>query len=84
MTRLNTKEFRENLTDTLNRVHYTGERTIICRNGKEIGALVSLEDLQLLVDLEDHIDLRDALKALAEAKEKGTVSWEQIQTDLKL
>jgi len=73
------KEIRDNLADALNRVAYGGERLILARRGKGVAALVSMEDLQLLQELEDRADVRAARKAL---KEKGGVSLEEVKARL--
>ncbi len=60
---ISVKEIRDNLADALNRVAYGGERIVLLRRGKGVAALVSMEELKLLEDLEDQRDLRQALKA---------------------
>lgn len=64
MTRLTISKARETLSDTLNRVAYSGERVLLHRRGKDIAAVVSLEDLELLERLEDRLDIEAARKAL--------------------
>ena len=81
MTRLATSSLREKLADALNRVAYSGERIVLERRGKDVAALVSLEDLAVLEELEDRIDLEEAREAL---KESGTVPWEEVRTRLGL
>ena len=56
-------DIRNNLADTLNRVAYTGERIVLERRGKPVAAIVSIEDLARLEQLEDHADLRAVRKA---------------------
>ncbi len=81
MTRLAASKVRENFSDTLNRVAYRKERIVLKRGGKDLAAVVPIEDLSLLEELEDRMDLEVALKAL---KEKGTVSWKKLKADLGL
>jgi prevent-host-death family protein len=64
---------RDNLADALNRVAYGGERVILERRGKAVAVLVSMEDFQLLQELEDQADIRAAKKAL---KQKGGITLE--------
>ena len=59
-------EIRNNMADALNRVAYQGERIVLERRGKGVAAIVSMEDLALIEELEDRIDLDEARKALAE------------------
>jgi len=56
----------------------------LTRRGKEIVAVIPIEDVKLLEALEDKIDLEEARAALTEAKKKGTVSWEKIKRELGL
>jgi hypothetical protein len=49
-----------------------------------VAAVVPIEDVKLLEELEDRIDLEDARAALAEAKSKGTIPWVKIKADLGL
>ena len=58
------------------------ERIILTRHGKPLAALVPLEDLALLEELEDQADVEAARAALAEAEEKGTMSWEEFKASL--
>ncbi|MBI4961819.1 MAG: prevent-host-death family protein [Desulfomonile tiedjei] len=53
------------------------ERVRVVCDGQEIAAVVPLEDLELLEELEDRSDLIEALDAIAEAKrEGGTIPWQ--------
>jgi prevent-host-death family protein len=80
MTRLSATKAREVFSDTLNRVAYGGERIILHRRGRDLAALVSLEDLNLLRELEDRLDLEAARKAL---KEEGTITWKDVKLELR-
>ena len=84
MARVSASKARTDLADILNRVAYKGERILLHRRGKNVAAVVSLEDFSLLEELEDRIDLEEARAALAEVKKKGTIPWEKIKADLGL
>lgn len=73
---MNVVDIRNNLADAINRVAYAGERIILERRGKGVAALVSVEDLALLQELEDKADIRAAKKAL---KEKGGITLEEFK-----
>lgn len=77
-------EFRQGVSAVLSRVEYGGERVAVTRHGKPVAAMVPLEDLEALEALEDALDLTEAKKALAEAKRKGSLSWEQVKKELGL
>ncbi len=79
---IDTSVVRDSLSDTLNRVSYSKERIVIRRHGKDLAALVPIEDLMFLEALEDRMDLEEARAALAEVKEKGTIPWEKVKQDL--
>jgi prevent-host-death family protein len=72
-------DIRNNLADAINRVAYAGERIILERRGKGVAALVSLQDVALLEELENQADIRAAKRAL---KEKGRVPLAKIKTRL--
>ncbi len=73
MLKLKTGDVRSNLADTLNQIIYRGERVTICRRDKELAAIVSMEDLQLLEEIENSKDLKNAkriMKRIEEGKEE--------------
>lgn len=71
MTRLAASKVRDSFSDTLNRVAYRRERIVLRRRGKDLVAIVPMEDLALIERLEDEIDVRRARRALSEMKRKG-------------
>lgn len=81
---LNSTDARENLAEILNRVAYAKDRVRITRRGKEVAAVVPIEDLELIERLEDEIDIREAKKALADAKKHGTIPWDTVKKELGL
>lgn len=80
---ITTVEAREHFSEVINRSAYGKERIILTRRGKDLVAVIPLEDLLLLEELEDRLDLHDAKLALAEAKEKGTLSLEAFKDELE-
>lgn len=66
---ITTGDARKNFADIVNTVAYGKEPVVLTRRGKEIAALISIEELQLLQKIEDHIDIEDAKKALEEPGE---------------
>ncbi len=75
---------RDSMSDTLNRVSYSKERIVIRRHGKDLAALVPMEDLRFLEELEDRLDLEEARAALSEAETEGTIPWDKVKKDLGL
>jgi prevent-host-death family protein len=78
---LNSTDARERMADVLNRVAYAKDRVRITRHGKEVAAVVPIEDLELIERLEDEIDIREAEKALREANKKGTIPLGKIRKE---
>ncbi|MHA1568987.1 MAG: type II toxin-antitoxin system Phd/YefM family antitoxin [Alphaproteobacteria bacterium] len=82
MTKITASKVRKEFADTINKVAYGGKRIIVHRRGKDLAALIPMEDLDLLEAIEDRIDLEEARKAL---KEPGdTIPWEKVKADLGL
>ena len=84
MDSVNTTEARDKLADVLNRVAYAKDRVRITRRGRDIAAVVPIEDLELIERLEDEIDIREAKKALEHARNHGTIPWEEAEKELGL
>ena len=84
MGQVNTVDARSQFSEIINRAAFGKERMILTRRGKEIVAVVPIEDVKLLEALEDRIDLEEARAALSESKKKGTVSWEKMKKELGL
>lgn len=84
MERLLTNELRRDLTDAINRVKYAGERIILRRRNTDVAALVSVEDLALLEEMEDRADAREARRILAAMKRTGEkpIPWEEVKAEL--
>ena len=81
MTRITSGKIRKDFSETVNRVAYGHERIIVRRRGKDLAAMVPVEDLMALEALEDLQDIKDADKALAHAKAKGEkpIPWKKAR-----
>ena len=86
MTRLNVTKAQEEFPDIVNRAAYGKERTIVSRRGKDLAAVIPIEDLRLLERLArdemDRQDLEDARAALKEAEQEGTKSLRDLMREL--
>jgi prevent-host-death family protein len=80
MTTLTISEARENLADLGNRVALRGERIVIARRGRDLCALVPVEDLELLERLEDAMDL----ETIRERLDEPTKSLARVKKELGL
>ena len=84
MVRMNTSDVRHEFAEVINRAAYRGERIVLHRRGKDVAAIISLEDLELLERLEDENDLKAAKAALREAKKKGTKPLSQVMEEMEI
>jgi len=80
MTRLPASEARIRFAEVVNDVAYRGERVVLQRHGKDVAAVVPVEDLALLEELEDRIDLEAARKALRD--KKPAIAWDALKREL--
>ena len=80
MTTVTTAEARKKLAEIVNKVAYGKEPVVLTRRGEKIAALISMEELALLQFIEDHIDIEDAKKALAEPGDNLSAKdvWKQL------
>lgn len=84
MDTLSTAEARDQFSDVINRAAYGKERVVLTRRGKALVAVVPIEDLELLRDLEDYYDAKDADEALEDVRIHGTIPWAQVKSGLGL
>lgn len=77
---ITTADARKNFAEIVNTVAYGKEPVVLTRRGQEIAALISIEELQLLQRIEDHIDIEDARKALEEPGENISADefWKEL------
>ena len=77
MTRLNISKAREEFPEVVNRASRGKGRTILSDHGKDLAAIIPIDDLCLLERLAreemDRLDIEDARAALKEAKGTGTI-----------
>jgi prevent-host-death family protein len=71
---------RQNFSDVVNRAAYGGERIIVHRGKKPVAAVVPIEDLELLEQIEDRADLEEVRRRLKDP----TIPWSKIKKDLGL
>ena len=81
MSKITAVNARQQFADIINRSAYAKERIVLTRRGKDLAAVVPIEDLKLLEEIEDRIDLEAARKAL---KESGSIPWEKVKAELGL
>ena len=84
MKEVTTAEARKNMAELLNRAAYGKERFVVTRHGKELVAIVPLEEVTLLDRLRSLLSKKDLEAALAAIDESGTRSWDEVRRDLDL
>lgn len=72
---ITTAEARRKFAEIVNRVAYGKERITVTRRGKTVVAVVPIEDVALLEELEDRVDIQAARKAI---REKGSISLDEL------
>lgn len=83
MTSVTAKDLKDHPADVLGRVQYGNERVAVTRYGKEVAAVVPIEDARLLERLDDLFDAKDALKAIEEAEREGTIGLDELREKLR-
>jgi prevent-host-death family protein len=81
MTQITVAEARAQIAEIVNKVAYGKERHTVTRHGKAVVAIIPIEDLKLLEELEDKLDVQAAREAL---KDKERVPYEEVRRDLGL
>jgi len=74
VNKITTAEARKYFADIVNNVAYGKDTIVLTRRGKELAALVSIEDLILLQQLEDQQDIDDAWKIKNESGDNVKLS----------
>jgi len=82
VNRIPASKARERLAEILNDVAGRGDRVILHRHGKDVAAVIPVDDLALLESLEDRYDVEAARAALAESNER--VAWSDLKKELGL
>jgi prevent-host-death family protein len=82
MKHITTAEARKQMAELLNRAAYGKERFVVTRHGKELVAIVPLEEMTLLDRLRTLLSRKDFEAALAEVEESRTRPWSDVRREL--
>ena len=83
MTRITASKARGEFGEILDRVARKRERILVRRRGKDVAALVPVEDLTLLEEIEDRRDAEEAKRRLADPREVP-IPYEKARKQLGL
>ena len=64
MSRIAVIDARKDLAEILNRAAYGKERVVLTRRGKDVAAIVPIDDVKMLEAIEDHMDLAESVRIL--------------------
>ncbi len=82
LNKISAADARKKFANIINRVAYGKESFVLTRRGEALAAIVSMEDLKLLQEVEEQMDIDDAWKARKEPGEN--ISWEKLREELEL
>ena len=66
MTTITATQLRNVIGSVLNQVQFKGERVVLNRQGKPAAAIIPIEDLRLLEELEDRMDIETIERVLSD------------------
>ncbi len=79
---VSTAEARNQFGDLINRVAYGREHIVLTRRGKELVAIIPVEELRWMEEFENRHDAHLAAEAVEEAEREGTISLEEFEAEL--
>jgi prevent-host-death family protein len=82
MEQITTAEARKQMAELLNRAAYGKERFVVTRHGKELVAIVPLEEISLLDKRRALLSKKEFEAALQEVQDGDTRSWTDVRRDL--
>ena len=82
LNKISAADARKKFATIINRVAYGRELFVLTRRGEPLAAIVSIDDLKLLQEIEEQMDIDDAWKARNEPGEN--ISWEKLREELEL
>ena len=80
LNKISAADARKKFANIINRVAYGKESFVLTRRGEALAAIVSMEDLKLLQEIEEQMDIEDAWEARNERGEP--ISWEKLREEL--
>jgi prevent-host-death family protein len=84
MADVSTADLRRNLAELVNRVAFGKERVVLTRHGKQVCALVPIEDLSLLERMREAAGRQDVADALEDRSAGESIEWTALRRELGL
>ena len=82
LKKISTADARKKFANIINRVAFGKELFVLTRRGEPLAAIVSIDDLKLLQEIEEQMDIDDAWKARDEPGEN--IAWEKLRKELEI
>lgn len=82
MATVTAQDARRQFSDIINKAAFQKEPVIITRQGKQLAAVISYEDLEYYKKLEDYFDAMEAEKRLNSGEEPR--NWSEVKQELDL
>lgn len=82
MISISTIDAKEEFSELINRVHHNKDRIVLTRRGKEVAAIVPIEDLLVLDASQNKSDLQEAVEALKEARHQGSITIDKLKDEI--
>ena len=79
MHKIGAREARTLFADILNRAAFAKDRIVVTKNGKDVAALVPIEDLRAIEEMENRIDITEAKKIMVNPKLRD---WKDVKKEL--
>lgn len=84
MRSLSTSEARDHFSEIVNNVAFGKQRQVLTRRGKDLVAIIPIEELRWLEALENQQDLREGQEELKNTKTEQTKPWTLLKKELGL
>ncbi len=82
LSKISSADAERNFPGVIERVMSERDTIILTKKGRDIAALIPIEYLRLLREIEDRIDIEDAWRARNEPGEN--IPWEKLREELDL
>ncbi|HEY2381544.1 MAG TPA: type II toxin-antitoxin system Phd/YefM family antitoxin [Terriglobia bacterium] len=80
MNRVSVKDMRDHIAEIVNRAAFGKERILVTRHGKNVAAIVPVEDVETMEYLEDQYDIAEVQRIRAEGG--PTLSMDELKARL--